>query len=187
MRVALSTGITVSYNVDGEGPPLLLLGGPHSCELMRSFVVPLLTRAGFQLITAEYRGLPPSDVPDTPYTVEQMADDAASLLERIGVAPCLVFGYSLGAFVAQEMAIRRPELICRLVLAGTRTEPGIVYRLMHQEVLDRLAAGTTIPARSQTMLRALMMFAPRRLSSDPFVDSVLNVLHQPPVAGYSEL
>lgn len=187
MRIALSTGITVSYNIDGQGPPLLMLGGPHSCELMRSFIGSQLTTAGYQLITVEYRGLPPSDVPEPPYTVAEMATDTASFLERVGVAPCLAFGYSLGAFVVQELAVRRPDLVARMVLAGTRTVPTVVYRYMHQEALDRLEAGTTIPYESLTLLRALLMFAPRRLSSDPFVESVLGVLHQPPVPGYSEL
>lgn len=186
MRVALSTGITVSYNIDGQGPPLLMLGGPHSCELMRSFIGPLLTGAGYRLITMEYRGLPPSDVPEPPYTVEQMATDTASLLERLGTGPCLAFGYSLGAFVVQELAVHRPDLVSRMVLAGTRTEPTVVYRHLHREALDRLEAGTTIPYESLTLLRALLMFAPRRLSSDPFVESALSVLHQPPVPGYSE-
>jgi thioesterase CepJ len=187
MRVALSTGITVSYNVDGQGPPLLMLGGPHSCELMRSIVGPLLTGAGYQLITMEYRGLPPSDVPEPPYTVEQMATDTANFIERVGVAPCLAFGYSMGAFIVQELAVRRPDLVSRIALAGTRTKPTVVYRHMHQEALDRLEAGTTIPYQSLTLLRALLMFAPRRLSSDPFVESVLTILHQPPVPGYSEI
>ena len=63
----------------------------------------------------------------TPDTVEQMALDAVAFLEALSLAQVDIFGYSLGGFVAQEIALTAPERVRRLVLAGTgpKGAPGI--------------------------------------------------------------
>ncbi|MEU5695800.1 alpha/beta fold hydrolase [Actinosynnema sp. NPDC020468] len=185
--VALPTGVSVSWNVDGAGPWLALWGGPHTCEVVRSFLGPPLVAAGFRVLTSEYRGLPPSDVPAPPYSVAQLAGDAAALLDVVGTGPCRVFGYSLGAFVAQELAGARPDLVSALALAGTRLEPGAVYRHLHAEALARLESGGAIPEATMALLRVSVMFAPRRLASDAFAAHALEMMGRPPVEGYSEL
>jgi pimeloyl-ACP methyl ester carboxylesterase len=55
----------------------------------------------------------------TPHTVEEMADDAIAFLLALGVDEVDLFGYSLGGFVAQDIALTRPQLVRKLVLAGT--------------------------------------------------------------------
>jgi pimeloyl-ACP methyl ester carboxylesterase len=55
----------------------------------------------------------------TPHTVEEMADDAIAFLLALGVDQVDLFGYSLGGFVAQDIALTRPQLVRKLVLAGT--------------------------------------------------------------------
>jgi pimeloyl-ACP methyl ester carboxylesterase len=55
----------------------------------------------------------------TPHTVEEMADDAIAFLLTLGVETVDLFGYSLGGFVAQDIALTRPQLVRKLVLAGT--------------------------------------------------------------------
>jgi pimeloyl-ACP methyl ester carboxylesterase len=187
MQVTLGTGIRVAYNLDGDAgaPVLVMLGGPHSAELMRGFVGPLFTRAGVRLLTVEYRGVPPSDVPPGDYTVDELAADVASLLEVAGLAPCLLFGYSLGSLVSMQLLQDRPELVARAVLGGTRTRASLAYREMHEEFLERAARGLPFPPAAETVMRALMMFGPRRLASDPFVDTIGRVLALPPTEGYS--
>jgi pimeloyl-ACP methyl ester carboxylesterase len=65
----------------------------------------------------------------TPDTVEQMALDAVALLDALGLAQVDLFGYSLGGFVAQEIALTAPERVRRLVLAGTgpKGAPGMEH------------------------------------------------------------
>jgi pimeloyl-ACP methyl ester carboxylesterase len=55
----------------------------------------------------------------TPETVEQMALDAMAFLDALSLAQVDLFGFSLGGFVAQEIALTRPERVRRLILAGT--------------------------------------------------------------------
>ncbi len=73
----------------------------------------------YLVIAFDNRGAGRSEKPDEPYTIAQMADDAAALLEELGVRSAHVFGMSLGGMVAQELALRHPGLVRTLVLGAT--------------------------------------------------------------------
>ncbi|MCE7010802.1 alpha/beta hydrolase [Kibdelosporangium philippinense] len=62
---------------------------------------------------------------ETPETIEEMADAAATFLGAIGVSKVDLLGFSLGGFVAQAFTLRHPELVRRIILAGTRPRGGI--------------------------------------------------------------
>ncbi len=57
--------------------------------------------------------------PPGPYTIEELADDAASVLDARGLERADVYGHSMGGFIALTLALRRPELVRSLVLVGT--------------------------------------------------------------------
>jgi pimeloyl-ACP methyl ester carboxylesterase len=73
----------------------------------------------FRCIVFDNRGTGMTGVPSGPYTTAQMADDAASLLRALGVTRSHVLGVSLGGMIAQELALRHPDLVDRLVLGCT--------------------------------------------------------------------
>lgn len=184
--MALRTGITASVNFDGEGPDLLMLGGPHTAELMRGFIGPRFTAAGFRLITFEYRGIPPSTVPPGHYTVEALTADLIALLEQCALAPLRVYGYSLGANVVLELLAARPDLVARAVLGGIRTAHPFASAEMHDEFLARVADGEPEPPPlTEMLLRARLMFGPRRLASDAFTGAIRQVLTLPPTEGHN--
>ncbi|WP_199434068.1 alpha/beta fold hydrolase [Qaidamihabitans albus] len=188
--VPLPTGITASVNidgVDGDGPHLLMLGGPHSAELMRGFIGPRFTSAGFRLVTVEYRGIPPTDVPEGHYTVAQLTADLIALLEQCRLAPIRVYGYSLGANVVLELLAERPDLVERAVLGGTRTAHPFASAEMHDEYLARTAGSgePEPPPHTELLLRARLMFGPRRLASDAFTGAIRQVLTLPPTEGHN--
>jgi 3-oxoadipate enol-lactonase len=98
----------------GEGPPVLLL---HPLGVDRSFwddVVPALD--GFEVLTYDFPGHGETAVPAEPYTVEDLAAQARSLLTDAGVARAAVVGVSLGGLVAQLLAADAPDLVRRLVV-----------------------------------------------------------------------
>jgi pimeloyl-ACP methyl ester carboxylesterase len=71
------------------------------------------------VLAFDNRGTGLSDKPPGPYSIELLADDAASVLESRGLASADVYGHSLGGYIALTLAVRRPELVRSLVLVGT--------------------------------------------------------------------
>lgn len=113
-----ANNITIHYERSGDGPPLLLISGVGYGGWFWHKQVPVLSRH-LQVITFDNRGAGASDKPAGPYTTAQMAADTAELLDALGVTGACVVGHSLGGFIAQELALTRPELVSKLVLAST--------------------------------------------------------------------
>jgi pimeloyl-ACP methyl ester carboxylesterase len=78
-----------------------------------------LLKTGFTVVTPDNRGTGSSDAPFPPYTMSELADDLAAVIEDLRLGPALVAGISLGGMMAQQMSIRHPELVAGLVLAAT--------------------------------------------------------------------
>lgn len=107
------------YKIRGAGPRLLYIGGTGG-DLRRSpniFDMPIARH--FETLAYDQRGLGRSSRPDVSYTMVDYADDANALLDAVGWGRCLVLGYSFGGMVAQELALRHPRRVARLVLAST--------------------------------------------------------------------
>jgi len=71
------------------------------------------------VVALDNRGVGRTDKPDAPYTIEMMADDAAGLLEAIGIGRADVLGVSMGGRIAIDLAARHPEMVRGLVLVST--------------------------------------------------------------------
>src|SRR5689334_180255 len=74
----------------------------------------------------------------TPDTVDRMADDAVAFIEALGLPLVDLFGFSLGGFVAQSIALRHPALVRKLILAGTGPQGAPGMGAWAPEVADRL-------------------------------------------------
>ncbi|GGC61210.1 hypothetical protein GCM10010994_19700 [Chelatococcus reniformis] len=126
----------------GKGSPLLVITGTGAD--LRKPPTPLdFPLAGrFALLAYDQRGLGRSDKPAGPYSMADYAADAADLIEAVGWPRTHVMGISFGGMVAQELAIRRPELVHRLALccsspggAGGSSYP--LHELHDLQPLDR--------------------------------------------------
>src|ERR1700723_2118171 len=121
MPYATANSIRLSYERSGQGEVVLLVMGfsaPGRVWTMHQ--TPALTRAGYQAVTFNNRGVPPSDVPPGKYSLADMTEDARGLIEALGAAPCRIIGVSMGALIAQELAIRWPHLVRSAVLMATK-------------------------------------------------------------------
>lgn len=129
--------IELYYERAGAGPRLLFIGGTGGDLRQKPSVFegPLPRR--FDLLAFDQRGLGRSSKPDRPYTMADYADDAAGLLDHVGWDGCAVIGVSFGGMVAQELAIRHPARVARLVLACTSSggAGGASYPLHELEAL----------------------------------------------------
>jgi pimeloyl-ACP methyl ester carboxylesterase len=113
-----SNGITIAYESHGEGHPLLLICGVGYGGWAFRKLAPLLSDR-YRVITFDNRGVGGSDKPEGPYSTPQMAQDAIGLLEGLGISSAYVLGHSLGGYIAEEIALARPDLVKKLVLAST--------------------------------------------------------------------
>lgn len=112
--------IKLAYYERGSGSPLLMNIG--SASTMSEWDPALLARLAqhHRLIIYDYRGIGLSSrIPRSGLTIERLADDAVALLDRLEIPKADVLGWSLGGFVAQQIAIRHPQRVDHLVLAAT--------------------------------------------------------------------
>jgi 3-oxoadipate enol-lactonase len=124
----------------GEGEPLLLIEGLGQSMWAWREQVPVVARP-YRTIAFDTRGTGRSYVPDEPYRIDELARDAADVLD--GRASSVV-GLSMGGYVALTLALARPELVRSLVLVGTGAGgPDRVPR--PQEVRDAYAAAIGLP------------------------------------------
>jgi pimeloyl-ACP methyl ester carboxylesterase len=111
-------GLEMYYEVHGAGRPLVLLHGALSTiETSFGAVLPLLAESR-RIVAVEQQAHGHTPDIDRPLTYRQMAEDTAGLLRRLDIERADFFGYSMGAGIALELAIRRPELVRRLVVAS---------------------------------------------------------------------
>ena len=112
-------GLKMYYEVHGEGRPLLLLHGAfNSINTAFSQIIPELSKKR-QVIAIELQGHGRTNDLDRPFSFETMADDVAALLKYLKIDSADIFGYSMGGGVAQQVAIRHPSVVRRLILTST--------------------------------------------------------------------
>ena len=107
----------IHYEVDGEGEPLVLIAGTAFDLSFWDDLLPELR--GFRVLRLDNRGAGLSDAPDEAFSIEQMADDVAAVMDAAGMPSAHVYGISMGGLIAQELAIRYPERVLSLVLGAT--------------------------------------------------------------------
>ena len=123
MPVDHVNGVELYWERRGSGPRLLFCNGSGTTL---QAVGPLLdlVAARFDLLAWDYRGLGRSGPVTGPYTMADLAADAAGLLQIAGWDICRVLGVSFGGMVAQEFAVTHPERVERLGLACTSAGGG---------------------------------------------------------------
>lgn len=115
--------VKLAYYVRGQGKPLLMINGfVSTMSLWDPLLIEELAKR-HQLILFDNRGVGLStDTADNNTTITQMADDAAGLIKTLGLEKPDILGWSMGARIAQQLLIRRPELVGKAVLAAA--DPG---------------------------------------------------------------
>ncbi len=126
--------IVLAHTEIGTGPPLLLIMGLNASGAAWAPHTEAWS-AAFRCIAVDNRGAGLSPAPPGPYRTAELAEDCAALIERLALGPCRVAGISMGGAVAQELALRRPDLVERLVLVATWARPHPYTRA----ILDTLA------------------------------------------------
>jgi len=122
-RTARVRGIRIAYDDDGGGslPVVLLHGFPFNRSMWREQSAALA--GDYRVITPDLRGHGETTVTDEPATMEEMADDLASLLDELNINRAIVGGLSMGGYVTLAFCRKYPERVSGVVLADTRATP----------------------------------------------------------------
>lgn len=111
-------GIDIYYEVQGEGFPLVLIGGlGASVDLHRQLIAGLA--GSHRVVAFDNRGAGRSEKPDVPYTIPMMGLDTLALMDALGIGEADVLGISMGGRIALEIATEHPARVRRLVLVST--------------------------------------------------------------------
>jgi pimeloyl-ACP methyl ester carboxylesterase len=173
----IATG-DVELNCDrfGTGEPVLMICGTGQASFTwQLFQVPALVGAGYEAVTFDNRGIPPSDSPPAPYSVKQMAEDAAGLIEKLGIAPCRIAGWSLGALIAQELALAHPDLVRAAVMMGTVGRGDVFRRALTESWVERAESDVRLPKLAEIVDVAFNLYSPFMLNDDERMRNYLDL------------
>ena len=142
--VSAANGIDYAYREVGEGPPLVLL--QHFRGNLDNWDPALIDALASdrRVVTFDNAGVGGS-TGTTPSTIAQMAIDAIAFLDAIELVEVDILGFSIGSFVAQELALIRPALVRRLVLASSAPQGAAGMHGWAPEVIGAVGAPAPNP------------------------------------------
>ncbi len=108
--------IDIAYEVFGEGYPMvLIMGWSGTMDLWAPLVLQQLA-THYQVIIFDNRGMGKTSASGKEFTIELFTDDTAGLLDALDIERAHVLGWSMGTYIAQELALRRPDKVNKLIL-----------------------------------------------------------------------
>jgi pimeloyl-ACP methyl ester carboxylesterase len=119
MIATAADGTRLHYVVEGNGPPLVLIGGKTSSieGAWWRYIPPLAKHA--RVIALDNRGAGQSDKPDSEYSAALMAGDALAVLDAAGETSAHWMGISMGGMILQQLALGHPDAVRSLILVAT--------------------------------------------------------------------
>ncbi|MGD0245004.1 MAG: alpha/beta fold hydrolase [Streptosporangiaceae bacterium] len=153
----------------------MIMGQAAGGNVWTMYQVPALIKAGYEAITFDNRGVPPSDVPPGDYSLADLVADTIGLIEALDIGPCQVVGTSLGGMVATELAASRPDLVTRCVLMAIRARADAFRRALSAGGSTLVCEGIQLPARYEAPISVLQMFSPVTLNDDATVPMWLDI------------
>ena len=157
--------IDIAYKVFGKGDPLfLIMGYSGTMDLWAKDVLKELA-SQYKVIIFDNRGMGKTTASDKEFTIELFADDTRGLLDALGIERAHVLGWSLGTYIAQELTLRHPDRVEKLILyAGDCGGKEAIYP--SPEILD-LLGDTSAPTQERGEKLLTTLFPEKWLKEHP--------------------
>lgn len=154
--------IKMGHRIYGNGYPLVMIMGYGSTmKLWEPGLIRALS-SYFKLIVFDNRGMGNTEAGQRPFTIEQFADDTAGLMDALGIQQAHVLGWSMGALIAEEVVLRHPSKVNKLVLYAAHCNAGLFPP--SPEVIQKLTDLSGTP-QEQGMRFISLLFPPDWLRS----------------------
>ena len=161
--------INLAYDDRGSGEPVVFIAGHGGAgRTWHPYQVPAFLAAGYRVITFDNRGIGATENAQG-FSTETMVADTAALIEKLDAAPARIAGMSMGAFIAQELMLARPELVSSAVLMGTRGRMDRARQFFRDAEAELSDTGVEMPAAYDAKIRLLENFSRKTLNDDTAV------------------
>lgn len=120
MKKAYCNGVKINYQCVGEGSDVILVHGLATNHAFWRFEVLMALAKKYRVTVFDLRGHGYSDMPDSGYTCNNMAEDLYRLFEHLKITKANIVGHSLGGVVALKYAVLHPDMVESLIIADSR-------------------------------------------------------------------
>lgn len=150
----------------GSGDPVLLLPPAATrADLWTLHQVPAIVAAGYRAVLLDSRGSSQATMPSAPFRLGDLVEDAAHLITELRLGPCFVAGASLGAMIAQELALSRPDLVRAAALIGTRCRTSFFQSRLASALAAQARRGEP-PSDLEALMLLSRLFSATTLADD---------------------
>ena len=144
VKYASVNGVELGYREFGSGEPLLLvMGFGGTMDMWNATFVERLAR-DYRVISFDNRGIGFSSDNEESFSPELLAGDAAGLLDALGIPQAHVLGTSMGASIAQELALNHPEKVDKLILSSATYSVIVPETELLEKMLQSCAANSDL-------------------------------------------
>jgi len=182
LRARAADGTELAATVAGDGPPLLMIPGLGASRRVYAPLLPLLA-ARLGVVVFDPRGVGDSGFTRGPYTMAQLAADAAAVLDAAGLEAASVWGASMGGMVAQHLTLLHPDRVVRLVLACTTCGGPHAVRPTPAAAAALLGRGARTPGEAYRLACTVLYAEDWQAAHPDFIDREVAEREQHPVRG----
>lgn len=169
--------IRLYYEIEGKGQPLVLIAG-YTCDLTIWDPIREALARHFQLILFDNRGVGRTESQETSMTVEQMTNDTLHLIKHLQLFRPHILGHSLGAAIAQSMALLFPQEIGKTIFATPFLKIHPITAAFMQTVIHLREDG--VSTRRQLEVIMPWIFSNRFMSNAKQCENFLQTEENPP-------
>ncbi len=144
-------GVNLYYETHGQGQPLVCISGFGADHTLWQGIFDHLLDT-YKVILFDNRGAGQSDVPDSPWLVDQMAQDTASLCKELDIKRAHFIGSSMGGHILQTLAKQHSNLVNTAVICNSTMKTNPCFHLYLQAQLELLQAGAPLSALTKSAI-----------------------------------